>query len=128
VKLKNFLMMALLSGSANATGTIELFHTVDGTLGANATPATTNAMLVSAMWRYLNPDKEHSTWESMTFVFDPSGTVEVTWWGPMQHVDKRPWHVLTAGSAPTVDIGGVVYRMAPCSHAPRTTCLVGPRP
>jgi hypothetical protein len=127
VKLKPFLMTVLLSGSANATGTIELFHTVDGTLGANASAATMNAMLTSAMWRFLNPDKEHSTWESMTLVFDPSGTVEVTWWGPRRIVATRPWRIVAA-NAPTIDIDGVVYRMTPCSHAPRVTCLDGPRP
>jgi hypothetical protein len=114
---------------ALAAGAIEIPHTVDGTLGAGATPASVTSMITAASWRYSNPDKEHSTWESITLTFDASGNVDVMTyhaWGP--RTVKKPWHVVRAGNAPSIEIDGVVYAVAPCSFASRTMCLAGLRP
>lgn len=114
---------------ALAAGAIEIPHAVDGTLGSGTTPAMVTSMITRASWRYLNPDKSHSTWESITLTFDASGNVDVMTyhaWGP--RTVKKPWHVVRAGSSPSIDIDGVAYSVAPCSFASQTTCLAGLRP
>ena len=120
------LATTFLSVAAHAGGAIEIPRTVDGVLAPGATPADVSSMLVSATWRHSNPDKEHSTWESKTLTFDATGSVDVSTmyaWGPRS--TKVQWHVARAGRTPAVDINGVAYELAPCSHGPRTTCLVG---
>jgi len=128
-RIHALLTAMLLSFSAQASVAIEIPRTLDGTLGQAATPATVTAMLTGAAWRYSNPAKETSTWESKTLAFDATKqSVDVTTlyaYGP--RTDTLPWQVVSAGTTPAVEIGGVRYAVSPCKLAPRTTCLGGLR-
>lgn len=128
-RFRALLAVSLLSAVAHAGGSVEIPRRVEGTLKAGATSAEVEAMLVGASWLYLNPDKEHSTWESKTLAFDATGLVDVTTmyaYGPRSV--KLPWHIVRAGNAPAIEINGASYAVAPCKLTPRTTCVVGQLP
>ena len=128
-RTKACLLLALASvvTTARAGSVVEIPRLTDGTLDSTPTPAAVTALMTTARWRCLT-DKQTSTWESKTYSFAATGSVDIMTmyaWGP--RTDKVAWHVVRA-TPPAIDIGGVEYAIAPCKRSPRTSCLVGPPP